>query len=573
MDVAHARDAQRENQNKRRAYYQQTFPAALVTQLLEQCGELQKREFSFCYAPFNKPASKAEEYEDIVAAKRNNQWTRFKSFPTSQALTGYLSRGNPLSINVGPVGFSPPILWRAFDKDRTAWGDADPIKQFSTEFVLDIDLKDYNELRTCTCAETVLRGSYCANCSEPFKASHGRGRECSCEWARFSNNICTECWPFAQAAMAILDYVLKQHWGIHEFFFVFSGGKGFHCWIVDPVLCNFSESERAELVSSLLVWTNERRSRLKYEDVIRDPLFDEDYDGFFKFLFDQLILTNEIFNVMHHHTRGRIKDYFAMIEYAPDDPLMLKLSEVCQECFENEYSALQTWTKLMDFNVQNNSPKLAKTIERRFIYGYLFPRIDVAVSTKIGHLRKLPFSPHAVSQCVTIPLLPPTIERIFTFEPSQCPSLDSIHEITQITDQFALELSLLDSVLDQVLYCEAEFPCVPELDELVKTPKVGTVFRELRGWLRANLPKHSLFYEITAYEEHCAHCTDCDGQVVHDRENTLLEMVKQNCWIEGSWKRPLEECMKLALYEMCAERGFFALPPPICERINNLMRQ
>jgi DNA primase catalytic subunit len=69
------------------------------------------------------------------------------------------------------------------------------------DVVLDVDMNDYKEIKFCGC-----------------------------------NSICPECWVYMQCAMEILDSLLRRGFGFTSLLYVFSGHRGFHAWILDPML-------------------------------------------------------------------------------------------------------------------------------------------------------------------------------------------------------------------------------------------------------------------------------------------------------------------------------------------------
>lgn len=77
--------------------------------------------------------------------------------------------------------------------------DSRIFKTYERELVFDVDVTDYD-------------------------------RNCGC---RGTKNMCNECFKLAKAAMEHLNRVLRHNFGYKRLLFVYSGGKGMHCWVFD----------------------------------------------------------------------------------------------------------------------------------------------------------------------------------------------------------------------------------------------------------------------------------------------------------------------------------------------------
>ena len=87
------------------------------------------------------------------------------------------------------------------------------------ELVFDIDMTDYDEVRTC-----------CA----------GAG-------------ICSRCWAFIAVAVRVLDQSIRDQFGYRHLLWVYSGRRGIHLWISDREAMELTDEQRRALVANLTV--------------------------------------------------------------------------------------------------------------------------------------------------------------------------------------------------------------------------------------------------------------------------------------------------------------------------------
>ena len=102
------------------------------------------------------------------------------------------------------------------DKKSLRPGHLQPLKR---ELVFDIDMTDYDSIRTC--------------CS-------GKG-------------ICRRCWGFIAAAVTVLDKTLREDFGFSHILWVYSGRRGIHCWVSDREAMDLTDDQRKSVMGYLEV--------------------------------------------------------------------------------------------------------------------------------------------------------------------------------------------------------------------------------------------------------------------------------------------------------------------------------
>jgi len=93
------------------------------------------------------------------------------------------------------------------------------LKPVSREFVVDIDMTDYDPIRTC--------------CSDA--------------------SICRRCWAFISAAVRVLDSSIRDQFGYEHLLWVYSGRRGIHLWISDKEAMELTDGQRKAMVDWLTV--------------------------------------------------------------------------------------------------------------------------------------------------------------------------------------------------------------------------------------------------------------------------------------------------------------------------------
>ena len=131
---------------------------------------------------------------------------------TNFSLRKDVLRLNPSRFEIGPVYSANP-------RDRKTLRKSTAFRPVAKELVFDIDLTDYDEIRTC------------------------------CNKA----DICKKCWSFVTMAIRVIDAALRDDYGFKHILWVYSGRRGAHAWVSDKRARHMDDQQRKALTSYLEV--------------------------------------------------------------------------------------------------------------------------------------------------------------------------------------------------------------------------------------------------------------------------------------------------------------------------------
>ncbi|KAM0746092.1 prim-pol domain-containing protein [Meredithblackwellia eburnea MCA 4105] len=150
-------------------------------------------------------------HREFALTLRNDVYIRYNSFTTADELKKEIVSKNPARFEIGPVYSGKP-------KDRKTLLKS-AFKPQLRELVFDIDMTDYDEIRTC-CKDKAM---------------------------------CVRCWKFIGMAVKVLDRALRDDFGFQHLLWVYSGRRGIHCWISDVEALKLTDEQRKAVVGYLEV--------------------------------------------------------------------------------------------------------------------------------------------------------------------------------------------------------------------------------------------------------------------------------------------------------------------------------
>ncbi|QPG74561.1 hypothetical protein FOA43_001892 [Brettanomyces nanus] len=312
-------------------------------------------------------------HREFAFEYKSGAYQRYNSFANAQEFRNTVVKAQPVRFEVGAVYPIEPKLRKSVSKNM--------MKPLMKEFVLDIDLTDYDDVRTC-CSGT---------------------------------KICPKCWKFITLAIKIVDAALREDFGFQKLIWVFSGRRGVHCWISDYRVRILDEPKRRAIVEYLDILNV--KSKNKSGIALRKP-YHPHVERSFEILRDQFVDI-----IIREQDPWRLDDrYQDLARSVPDYRLSSALLKHWKE--DPGSSSASKWRdvdtlyqqlKIKSFDIQD--------WKREMIFKTMYPRLDVEVSRQMIHLLKSPFCIHPGTGNVCVPFDPSVRE----FDPfTDAPNLSQL---------------------------------------------------------------------------------------------------------------------------------------------------
>lgn len=283
---------------------------------------------------------------------------------------------NPSRFEIGPVYSTNPR-----DRKTLRGGQMKPV---SKELVFDIDLTDYDDIRSC------------------------------CEKA----NICGKCWAFVTMAMKVVETALREDFGFEHILWVYSGRRGAHAWVCDPRARNLPDDRRRAIAGYLDVIRGGAQSGKRVN--LKRPLhphMSRSLDLLSSYFAQTTLVDQETFQSPEQEQR--------LLSLLPDDAL--------KDALRRKWSSSpgrSSQSKWADINALAEAGK-SKTLntttlkyaKQDIVLEYTYPRLDSEVSKKMIHLLKSPFVIHPGTGRVCVPIDGRNPEQ---FDPLSVPTVSQL---------------------------------------------------------------------------------------------------------------------------------------------------
>lgn len=343
-------------------YYRRLFPFSLYHKWLRYDDDklFINREFSFTL--------------------KDDVYLRYQSFKDEEDMKKEVVQKCPFKIDIGAVYSCRP-------SDQRTASNFHPLEK---ELVFDIDMTDYDEVRTC------------------------------CSGA----DICKNCWPFMTIALKILDRALREDFGFNHLLWVYSGRRGIHCWVCDPAARELSPAARSAIVEYLsVVKGGEYQAKKVHLPEILHPSLKQ-ADKIISKYFEDLMLSKQQY-------LDAPENCDKIIAMCSDQ----NGKEFLKNSLKDSKSSQAKWdimNQIDDVVMQKGLKNRSKHFITEVKFQLCYPRLDINVTKGLNHLLKAPFCVHPKTGRVCVPI---DIKTVDSFDPFTVPTISSLcREIDEYDD-------------------------------------------------------------------------------------------------------------------------------------------
>ncbi|KAI9486878.1 MAG: DNA primase small subunit [Benjaminiella poitrasii] len=330
----------------------------------------------FNWLNYDTTPTKSFTHREFSFTLPSDIYIRFQSFSDGEELRKEIERLQPAKIDIGAIYAVKP-------KNRKTVSES-AFKPVEKELVFDIDMTDYDEIRTC----------------------------CS------GGDVCLLCWEFMTIAIKIIDKALREDFAFKHILWVYSGRRGVHCWVCD---------ERARKLDN-----DARKAIVNYLDIIKGGAQMPRKVRLFAPLHPSL---KRSYQVVEDHFESLVlrkmgildkpETWRKLLEIIPDADVKQKLDEAWKS--QTSKTPKEKWNMLVSSIEKADKKKRFRreNLPRDIMFQYCYPRLDIKVSTNINHLLKSPFCVHPKTLKVCVPI---RVEECEKFDPLSVPNLITLRK-------------------------------------------------------------------------------------------------------------------------------------------------
>ncbi|CAD0107739.1 unnamed protein product [Aureobasidium uvarum] len=343
-----------------RAFYQRLFP------------------FKYLFQWLNHSPTTTTDFSnrELAFVLPNDAYIRYQSFNSAEELRKQCIQLTPTRFEIGPVYSANP-------RDRKTLRNASAFRPLAKELVFDIDMTDYDEIRTC-----------CSGAS-----------------------ICQKCWQFITMAIKVIDKALRDDFGFKHIMWVYSGRRGAHAWISDKRARDMDDNKRRSIAGylDLLKGGDKTGKKVNLKRPLHPHMDLKILNGYFQ---TDVLLEQDPWASPEKATH--------LLQLLPDKSLTAALQRKWDSTPHR--SSTQKWADIdavasVSGSLSSLTPETLVHAKQDIRLEYTYPRLDAEVSKKLNHLLKSPFVIHPGTGRVCVPI---DVRRFEEFEPEKVPTVQQL---------------------------------------------------------------------------------------------------------------------------------------------------
>ena len=358
-------------------YYKQFYPADLLFKWLAHGNDDR-------HARADKTYPSRREFCFVLDKEQEEGggeiFARYQSFVDAKDFKTNVERKKPARIEFGPICNRRPSDRHTVD-----------LKPEERELVFDIDMTDYDDVRTC--------------CKEA--------------------GICGKCWPLMTVALKVLDVGLREDFGFKHLLWVYSGRRGIHCWISDERARKLSDEGRSAVAEYFAVVKGKGQGRRVLSSTPMHPSVKRAYDGVLKQYWIESYLPTQ--QILEDETKLE-----QLLNLIPDEDIR---ADLASEFATSSLNSVDRWgvieRRVQDSLKKDKNYKLTGALEKIILW-HIYPRVDIEVSRHMNHLLKGPFCVHPKTGRVCVPMDPAKAE---SFDPELVPTVVDLDSGAKTLDE------------------------------------------------------------------------------------------------------------------------------------------
>ena len=348
------------DEDRLRIYYDRIFPYKLMFKWISY-NKLVKQDQKALMSLEDGVSSSYFHNREFSFTLANDVYCRYLCFKTAENFKETLVNRVPYKIDIGAVYNIPPERHNASDKKAFV-----PTHK---EMVFDIDMNDYDDVRTC------------------------------CKGA----NVCERCFVYLKIAMVVLTDILGEDFNFTNLLWVFSGRRGIHAWVCDEAAREMQNDMRQAVVGYCNLGVGNEMSGKMQLSYPLHPRLKKIYP-YLKKKFEEVIIGDHNLLSLEEHQKK-------FLAYLPDDQLRKTVGLTWknmsgasgQDLWQAYQRMYHEYIEKMKNEERSTNKKTSTVYQSRWskdlslqalIFTYLYPRIDANVSTGINHLLKSPWCIH-----------------------------------------------------------------------------------------------------------------------------------------------------------------------------------